>query len=271
MEKWLNVILDLNGVLCVSEDLRFVTREGRTFEVPLEIVVENVGLKKVALCPQCLTFLRELSSISYLSIWSSKKRSNVLPIAEHLFQGIEPSFLVLVQEQCAIMKCKNNRGKLVTYKVNGTEKDLLLKPIERLYNLEDSIFTLENTIVVDDSPAKHFLNFSRNVVLLDSWSYNGDGITDDTLMGDLLPWIRRLHSARPKSLHTWRRDNKFGCRTLAQDFDQAKYDELGEALEVSNALYDEWIAQNLRVVRRFEDSKIFDHRHLDMPSREEEG
>lgn len=80
------------------------------------------------------------------------------------------------------------------------DKDLLVKPMDRLCNLKDSIFTSKNTIVVDDSPAKHFMNFSRNVVLLDTWSYNRDGITDDNLMSDLLPWIRRMHLARPMSL-----------------------------------------------------------------------
>ena len=89
-------------------------------------------------------------------------------------------------------------------------------------------------------------------------------------MNELLLWIQRLHLSRPMSLYTWRRDNKFGRRQLSQQFDQAEYDELVEALKESNSLVDDWRAMNPNVVKRFQDSNRPDYGHLEIPAQERE-
>lgn len=198
------------------------------------------------------------------------KRSNVRPIADHLFRDIESPMYVLGQEQCGIMMCRNRRGRVVPYKVKGTDKDLLLKPMDKLDRLKSWNFTKNNTIIVDDSPIKHFMNYSSQVVLLDTWSYNGDGVADNYLVTELLPWIRRLHLARPRSLYPWRKDNKFGRPTLLEEPDQTLMDDLEKAMEESNSLYDEWRALNPRCPTRFEDSIVPSHWHVEMPDLEQE-
>jgi NLI interacting factor-like phosphatase len=267
-EKWLNVILDLNGVLCVCEDKRSLGRDGKINEVPPGIEVFLTGMKRVALRPFCRTFLRELSSIANVHVWSSMKRSNILPVAEHLFEGLEQPLYVLGQEQCNILKCRNKRGKIVNYKVKGTDKDLFLKPLDKLFELQDSIFSFQNTIIVDDSPMKHVTNFSWSVLLFETWSYKGEGAMDENLMGDILPWIRRLHLSKPESLSTFRRNNKTGRRHLLQEQDGAEYDELTQAVEESNSIYDEWKANNPNVVMMFEESNRAQHGGLEFHSNE---
>jgi len=116
------------------------------------------------------------------------KRLNVLSIAEHLFHGIEPPLYGLEQEQCNILKCRNKHDKIVNYKVKGTDKDLFLKPLDKLFGLENLIFSLENKIIVD-SPVKHITNFSRSVLLVETWLYQEDWATNKTLINDLLSWI----------------------------------------------------------------------------------
>ena len=43
-EKWLNVILDLNGVLYVCEDKRSLAKVGRNDEIPPGIEIQFIGL-----------------------------------------------------------------------------------------------------------------------------------------------------------------------------------------------------------------------------------
>ena len=47
----------------------------------------------------------------------------------------------------------------MNYKVKGTDKDLFLKLLEKLFGLENSMFSFENTVIVDDSPVKQVTNF----------------------------------------------------------------------------------------------------------------
>lgn len=104
--KWLNVILDLNGVLCVSEDKRYHPIQNRVIETNdryLDLVCVTIGIKRVTLRPYYKRFLRELSAIANVSIWSSMKRSTVLAIADYMFSGIEAPLYVLGQEQCNVL------------------------------------------------------------------------------------------------------------------------------------------------------------------------
>ena len=57
----------------------------------------------------------------------------------------------------------------------GTQKDIFLKTLSNhLFSSSNSRYTPANTLVIDDSPIKHMLNLSENVLLLPTWSYGGD-------------------------------------------------------------------------------------------------
>ena len=48
----------------------------------------------------------------------------------------------------------------------GTQKDIFLKTLSNhLFNSFDGCYILNNTLVIDNSPIKHMLNLSENVLL----------------------------------------------------------------------------------------------------------
>lgn len=69
--KWLNVILDLNGILCVSKERRFLPK-GQVYNlvsnVHSSVLPVVVDLKAVFVRPQCLDFLRNLNFITNVSV-----------------------------------------------------------------------------------------------------------------------------------------------------------------------------------------------------------
>ena len=75
-------------------------------------------------------------------------------------------------------------------KVKGTHKDIFLKTLSKaLFTKFNGKFTKKNTIIIDDSPVKHILNDSKNVLFLESWSSDGASQNDTFLMDTLLPWL----------------------------------------------------------------------------------
>ena len=79
-------------------------------------------------------------------------------------------------------------------KVKGTHKDIFLKTLSKgLFTKFNGKFRKKNTIIIDDSPVKHILNDSENVLFPVPWSSDGVGQNDTFLMDKLLPWLRQLH------------------------------------------------------------------------------
>jgi len=99
-------------------------------------------------------------------------------------------FLVLGQESCTKLKCRDGSGKITTFKELGTSKELFLKNLNTLFKGSWGNFTSENTIIVDNSPSKHIMNNSENVILPDTWSNRGIGQKDTFLLDTLLPWFK---------------------------------------------------------------------------------
>ena len=120
-------------------------------------------------------------------------------------------------------------------KENGTNKDLFLKLLEKLFVAPTASFSADNTIIVDDSPVKHVMNEPENVVLPNSWSYVGDGANDSFLMDQLLPWIRGLHLARSRGIFNYRRDHNLGRRMLLEDSENTDDEDLVEAIRLSDS------------------------------------
>jgi hypothetical protein len=75
-------------------------------------------------------------------------------------------------------------------KMKGTKKDLFLKTVQKhLFSSFGGRYSVDNTIVVDDSLVKHVLNPSENIILPKTWTFAGAGQSDTYLMDTLLPWV----------------------------------------------------------------------------------
>lgn len=159
-------------------------------------------------------------------------------VYKHLFMGNEMPFLVLAQDSCTKLKCRDASGKISYYKEAGTSKELFLKDLSTLFKGSRGNFTPENTIVVDDSPNKHILNNPENVILPDSWVNTGNGPKDTFLLDTLLPWLRRLHAARDLGLKAFRGNSagKLGRRMLCDERNRKEYTRLMEVVRVSSSL-----------------------------------
>ena len=115
----------------------------------------------------------------------------------------------------------------------STQKDIFLKTLlNHLFNSSDGCYTLANTLIIDNSPIKHMLNLSKNVLLLPTWSYKGDGaITDSLLMEKLLPYLLNLHRSR-EGLAEYQSSHPIGRTTFYNDRETSRqYSRIVKAIE----------------------------------------
>ncbi|KAG0596240.1 hypothetical protein M758_UG236000 [Ceratodon purpureus] len=196
---WLNVVLDLNGILCSSTP----NWPGKSF-VSHDLSIHSaskpavVGPKLVCVRPNCADFLRRLSAFATITVWSSMKTSTTKMICDYLFGPIRPIYplRILGQEDCQrVPMGVDFRGRPVYMKEPGTQKDIFLKPMsDGLFRKFGGIYSEANTIFIDDSPIKHCQNNSYNVLLLSTWNnQNPDAADDRFLLSKLLPYLVDLH------------------------------------------------------------------------------
>ena len=142
------------------------------------------------------TFYRSCRHFATITVWSSMLKLTTRDICNYLFG---PSLInplrILGLEDCDRVSLHKVRNRMFYMKEVGTQKDIFLKTLSNhLFNSFDGRYTSANTLVIDDSPIKHMLNLSENVLLLPTWSYGGDGVaTDLVLMEELLPYLLDLH------------------------------------------------------------------------------
>jgi hypothetical protein len=89
--KWLNVVLDLNGILCICQEERLMPR--RTVYVIGDLLHSSnvprcVGKKIVFVCPSCRRFLRELSNVADITIWSSMVIASIKSVSDFFFKDL---------------------------------------------------------------------------------------------------------------------------------------------------------------------------------------
>ena len=131
------------------------------------------------------------------------KKSTTDEVCAYLFREGSLPFVVLGQDSCKTVKCRDRFGRMTTYKERGTNKELFLKNLDVLTARFQGCFSLDNTIIVDDSPRKHVLNSPENVILTDSWSNQRNGDKDTFLLAILLPWFQKLHTNRTVGLKSF--------------------------------------------------------------------
>jgi hypothetical protein len=167
--KWLNIVLDINDILCHCMEKKATNRMPFVNSVQQRIhssmVPTIVGPKAVFTWPGLHEFLTAINKFTAkVIIWSSMKRSTIEEIVPHLFHGLPQPFEVLGQDSCR--KINNFGGKYL--KVIGGSKEIFLK------NLSEALFTgstqldKENTILIDDSTEKYVCNDRGKCLFLES-------------------------------------------------------------------------------------------------------
>lgn len=196
--RWLNVVLDLNGILCACVP---VWKEHGVKNTDLRVhsptIPTQVGRKLVRVRPHCADFLLALSRFATITIWSSMMSSTTTEICDYLFLPIKPvqPIRILGQEECDRIPIRSDGHQTLYMTEVGTQKHIFLKTLSKhLFNSFGGLYSSANTLVIDDSPVKHMLNLSENVLLLPSWSWDSiSGEADNVLMVKLLPYLENLH------------------------------------------------------------------------------
>ena len=114
LRKWLNIVLDLNGVLCECVERSVASRHGQTFcedqYVYFSQIPTLVGPKGVYCHPCVREFLRCFSSFAArVVVWSSMKRTTIEQIARFLFYDLPTSFSILGLNQCTNIEIGDGR------------------------------------------------------------------------------------------------------------------------------------------------------------------
>ena len=195
--KWLNLVLDLNGILCQCVHKSQLPRTARVNRVGSHVfsslIPTLLGPKHVYTHPRLADFLAVIAEVTdRVFVWSSMRRSTVELIASFLFEGVKEPFEIMGQEFCT--KVEISRGKYLT-DLSGT-KEIFFKDLSRRVFSNSSrgvSFDKDNTLLIDDSPEKSVCNENGNAIFLEPWSRSQRG--DDVLMGTLAPWLRQLHSS----------------------------------------------------------------------------
>jgi hypothetical protein len=176
--KWLNIVLDINGILCHCMEKKATIRMLFVNSVQQRIhsstVPTIVGPKAVFTRPSLHEFLTTISKFAArVIIWSSMKRSTVEEIVHYLFRGLPQPFEVLGQDSCREIEIY--RGKYL--KVIGGSKEIFLKNLSEALFVGSTQIDEENTIIIDDSPEKCVCNDRGNYLFLETWSPLG-GVDD---------------------------------------------------------------------------------------------
>jgi hypothetical protein len=90
--KWLNIVLDINGILCHCLEKKTTNRMPFVNSVQqgihLSTVPTIIGLKAVFMRPGLHEFLTAITKfVARVIIWSSMKKSTVEEIVHYLFRG----------------------------------------------------------------------------------------------------------------------------------------------------------------------------------------
>jgi hypothetical protein len=186
--KWLNIVLDINGILCHCMEKKATNRMPFVNSVQQGIhsstVPTIVGPKAVFTRPGLHELLTAISKFAArVIIWSSMTRSTVEEIVHYLFRGLPQPFEVLGQDSCR--KIEIYRGKYL--KVIGGSKEIFLKSMSEALFIGGTQLDKENTIIIDDSPEKCVCNDRGNCLFLETWTPLG--VADDFLVCTLGQWL----------------------------------------------------------------------------------
>jgi len=213
--KWLNVVFDLNGVLCECFDKSYGRNFKKLYSVEDNVLSNRtptiVGTKAVFARQNVGEFLREVSTVANrVIVWTSMFKRNADVVVDYLFRDSPLPYAVLGQDRCKLIPLPN--GKYYHHGYRTLYMKVLSEGLFSSSN-ERGVINAQNTLLVDDSPRKSICNESGNAIFLDTWSH--ETRRDNVLMTELLPWLRRLHSNCPDgSLQQYVNEHRIGMKPL---------------------------------------------------------
>ena len=177
-----------------------------------------INRKAVRARPGMQDFLCEVLEFVHVIVWSSMVMENTESIVHFLFHDLPSPCLVLGQEACdelfdekgrPVPKFGDQGGGQQFLKVLGSR---LWRGVPLLEGVPHGHWpTLENTLLIDDSPIKSILNPQGNVIFLDTWTSDRK---DTFLVDSLAPYLRRLE-LHPGSIPDFVRSNPIGNAALS--------------------------------------------------------
>ena len=211
-------MVDLNGVLvqCVHcpgvPTVPYCKPQDENYDGPPTFIKS----KLVHLRPWLRDFLQIIQKRWWVVVWSSMKADTTNAVVEFIFKGIERPVLVLAQEACRTLMTRE--GGTVR-KPNNPKSPQFLKPLKPIFwdqrpALLDVPYSIRptprNLLMIDDSPAKTFLNPTANVIVCPSWTIDKPR---DRFLLDLAKYMQALcGSTLP--VNEYVRSNPIGERHL---------------------------------------------------------
>ena len=122
-------------------------------------------------------------------VWTLMVRSNADLVASYLFTGNPKPYRILAQDQCKMILFPPGRLS------RPSQAGIFMKVLSEQLFHENSPFTKENTLLIDDSQEKNVCNESGNAIFLKPWTHEDQN--DNVLLGRLLPWLESLHNGCP--------------------------------------------------------------------------
>ena len=194
--KWLNIVLDLNGVLCQCVERSSASRHRQTFRddqyVYSSRIPTLISPKGLYYRPRVREFLHFISGFAaQIVVWSSMKRFMVELIARFLFHDLPSPYTILGQNECTNIELGDSQ---FVFSFNENKLIFLKIMLQQLFrgSATFSPFTNDNTILIDDFPEKSVCNESGNAIFLGSWSWNEP--ESNYLLDTLVPWLTCLNT-----------------------------------------------------------------------------
>ncbi|CAA0823982.1 CDT1-like protein a- chloroplastic [Striga hermonthica] len=150
-----------------------------------------------------------------VAIWSSKMRKNVDPILIEMSQKMRRQLTEELKFVWGQDKCK----KTSSFLKDNPEKPVMFKELEQFWRVFESYDTT-NTVLVDDSPYKLFLNPLHNAIFLKT--YNGsvhDNYLD--LEGKFVNYLTKLADA--DDVQSYIRQNPIDYENIKQGSEEWNY------------------------------------------------
>ena len=192
--KWLNVVLDLNGIHCECVG-RSSLRKGGSHNVKDNIFSDEcptiAGTKAIYVRPGLQEFLAEISHFANrVVVWSSMLKKNAEPVTKFLFHCSKPPIHILGQEEC--QKIETSQGKFLHHPKDMYKLIYLKILAHHLFPnpTDGTSFSRDNTLLIDDSLEKSVCNERGNAIFLKPWEHKLRG--ENFLMESLAPWLRQL-------------------------------------------------------------------------------
>lgn len=235
------IIFDLNNVLCnieyvnkkkedISGETYVSTNEDFQYGKPALIkALTKESYRLVTARPYVRDFVRIISRVAHVGVWTCMRRDMAVPIVQWLFGDCKPAF-VLSQEHCSTLKHEKEnvmvRSKNSLHEEYFKELPLFWKMPFNI-DLQGFIPSEENTLLVDDSPLKSYLNPPGNCVFPHPWR----GCNDEPIGKELAMVLKLCQQALsvPEFVESLMEDAN-GSRIAGQN-PVSKTSPLGKSLE----------------------------------------